>query len=92
MTPQVDDVIECLKDGQWHTMTEISQKTRLHELKLVILTEFLAAYTFLHLDKEERKARLSDVFAAFLHETENCEGTNPVMPNDYADIKASKLR
>jgi hypothetical protein len=92
LTSQVDNVIDALKDGQWHTMIEISQKTKLHELKIVILAEFLAAYTFLHLDKEERRARLSEGFTVFLQDTEKDEGNAPHMPKGYTDIKASKLR
>lgn len=92
MKSQIEYMIDSMKDGKWHTMIEISQKTKLHELKIVILAEFLAAYTFLHLDKAERRARLSEVFTDFLQESEKCECDNQNVSEGYADIKASKLR
>lgn len=66
MQLQIDKVVELLKDGKWHTIKEISQKSKLHEFKIEILTNFLANYSFLKLNKKERKAKLSEVFVEFL--------------------------
>ena len=66
MQLQIDKVVELLKDGKWHTIKEISQKSKLHEFKIEILTDFLADYSFLKLNKKERKAKLSEVFVEFL--------------------------
>lgn len=66
MQLQIDKVVELLKDGKWHTIKEISQKSKLHEFKIEILTDFLANYSFLKLNKKERKAKLSEVFVEFL--------------------------
>lgn len=66
MQPQIDNVIELLKDGKWHYLEELSQKTKLHEFKLAVLFDFLADYSFLKLDKTDRKAKLSKVFLEFL--------------------------
>jgi len=70
MRVQIDNLVELLRDGKWHTMKEISQKTNLHEFRLEILTRFLADYSFLELDIKERKARLSKSFAQFLRKTQ----------------------
>ena len=64
---QIDHVIELLKDGKWHEIKEISQKSKLHEFKIEILTDFLADYSFLELNKKEKKAKLSKVFVDFLN-------------------------
>jgi hypothetical protein len=66
MQPQIDSVIELLKDGKWHTIKEISQKTKLHEFKIEILTQFLADYSFLELKKKEKRAKLTTIFTNFL--------------------------
>ncbi len=66
MQPQIDNLIELLKDGKWHTVEELSQKTKLHEFKLAVLFDFLADYSFLRIDKRDRKAKLSRVFLEFL--------------------------
>jgi hypothetical protein len=66
MQPQIDKVVELLRDGKWHTIKEISQKSKLHEFKIEILTDFLADYSFLKLNKKENKAKLTKVFTEFL--------------------------
>jgi len=66
MQSQIDKIIELLKDGKWHSIKEISQKSKIHEFKIEILAHFLADYSFLKLNKKEREAKLSEVFAEFL--------------------------
>jgi len=62
----MDNVIELLKDGKWHTIEEIRKKTNLHEFKIEILTQFLADYSFLEFRKKEKRAKLTTIFADFL--------------------------
>lgn len=69
MQSPIEKVVDILKDGKWHTLSEISRKSRLHELKIEILTDFLASYSFLHLNKNEGKTKLSKTFANFLEKT-----------------------
>ncbi|MDH5448400.1 MAG: hypothetical protein OEX01_05290 [Candidatus Bathyarchaeota archaeon] len=66
MQLQIDKVIELLRDGKWHTIKEISQKSKIHEFKVEIVTDFLADYSFLELNKKGKKAKLSEVFTEFL--------------------------
>jgi uncharacterized protein YdeI (YjbR/CyaY-like superfamily) len=66
MHSQIDQIIECLKDGKWRTIHEISEKTRLHEFKVKIAADFLADYSFLELDHRTNKARLSAAFLGFV--------------------------
>jgi len=66
MQPKIENAIELLKDGKWHTIDEISQKTRLHKFKIELLADFLADYTFIEFNKKQHKAKSSKTFAAFL--------------------------
>lgn len=63
MQPRVDLVFELLKDCKWHAILEISQKTEMHQFKIEILAGFLSDYSFLKLDKKEKKVKLSEAFA-----------------------------
>ena len=69
MHPRIDRIIELFKDGKWHTLKEICQKSRMYELKIEILTDFLANYSFIELDCKEKKAKSSKAFAEFLEKT-----------------------
>ena len=69
MQSRIEHVVELLKDGKWHTVEEISQKTSLHEFKIEILTGLLADYSFIEYNKKERKAKSSKIFAEFLKKT-----------------------
>ncbi len=66
MKPKTESIIELLRDGKWHTLEEISRKTRLHEFKIEILTDFLADYSFIEFNKKERRAKSSKAFTDFL--------------------------
>lgn len=59
-----------MKDGKWHTLRELSQQTKLQELKLTLLAEFLATYTFLHQDTTGQRVKLSETFTNFLQEND----------------------
>jgi hypothetical protein len=64
-----ENLIELLKDGKWHTLEELSRIAKLHEFKVQVLAEFLADYSFLELNKKERRARSSKAFEKFLKDT-----------------------
>ena len=66
MHPKVDKIIELLKDGKWHTIREISQRSEMHEFKIEILTDFLAHYSFLEFNKKEKRVKPSDALIKFL--------------------------
>lgn len=69
MQPHIDNILETLRDGKWHTLREISQKTKLHEFKIEIITYFLADYSFLEFNKKDKKAKLTKMFVNFLKKT-----------------------
>jgi len=71
--PKTDEILHLLKDGKWHSVNEIAQRTQLHQFKLEILLGFMAEYNFLQIDKNHQKAKLSDVALKFLNKIESVE-------------------
>ena len=71
--PQIDEILNILKNGKWHDLREISEKTRLHEVKVEMLTNFLAQYNFVELDKREHKTRLTKPLFNFLKNIKELE-------------------
>lgn len=77
----VNVILDLLEDGKWHSLTEIVEKSGLHEFKLEIATNFLAEYDFVELDKTNRKVRLAVSVVDFLKKIkhiEKDEGQKPV--------------
>jgi hypothetical protein len=54
-------------------MDEIAERTRLSELKIRIVTEFLAKYDFIELDRKNGKIRISRSLAKFLRVVSSVE-------------------
>jgi DNA-binding IclR family transcriptional regulator len=71
--PVIDEILELLKNGEWHELKEIAEKTRLQDLKVQLITTFLAEYDFLEFDKKYRKIRLSPQLQLFLKKLERVE-------------------
>lgn len=42
----LDTVLKLLHDGQWHSLQEIQEKTRLTTFKTLLLSNFLISYGF----------------------------------------------
>lgn len=62
----VDAIFNLLEDGEWHGLTEIVDKFNMHKFKLGILTNFLAEYDFVELNKTKRRLRLTGSVVDFL--------------------------
>ena len=71
--PQIDEILNILKNGKWHDLREISEKTHLHEVKVEMFTNFLAQYNFVELDKRENKTRLTKPLFSFLKKIKELE-------------------
>jgi len=69
----IDEILQLLKNGEWHGLREIVDKTRLHEFKVELITSFLAEYDFLEFDKREKKIKLSLQLLLFLKKIEDIE-------------------
>jgi len=64
--PSIDELLELLEDGKWHGLNEIMEKSRLCKSKAETITDFLAEYDFIQLDKERQKAKLTRSALNFL--------------------------
>jgi len=64
--PSIDELLELLEDGKWHGLNEIIEKSRLCKFKAETITNFLAEYAFVQLDKKCQKARLTPSALDFL--------------------------
>ena len=69
----IDEILDLLKNGEWHGVKEIADKTRLHEFKVELITSFLAQYDFLEFEKKEKKIKLSPQLLLFLKKIEGAE-------------------
>ena len=69
----VNVILDFLEDGKWHSLTEMSDKSGLHEFKLEIVTNFLAEYDFIKLDKTKQKVRLAVSVVDFLKKVKHIE-------------------
>jgi len=71
--PEIDEILDVLKNGKWHGLKEISEKTQLQGLKVELLTNFLAEYDFVELNKKEHKTRLTPPLLDFLSKIREIE-------------------
>ena len=71
--PQIDEILNVLKNGKWHDLREISEKTCLQKVKVEMLTNFLAQYNFIELDKKEHKTRLTKPLFDFMKKIRELE-------------------
>lgn len=69
----INVIFNLLEDGKWHSLTEITDKSGLHEFKLEIVTNFLAEYDFIELDKTKRNVRLAVSIVDFLKKIKHIE-------------------
>jgi DNA-binding IclR family transcriptional regulator len=74
--PQIDEILSILRNGKWHDIREICEKTRMNALKVELLTNFLLEYNFIELDKKESKTRLTRSLFQFLKKIEESESEN----------------
>jgi DNA-binding IclR family transcriptional regulator len=74
--PQIDEILSILRNGKWHDIREICEKTRMNALKVELLTNFLLEYNFIELDKKECKTRLTRPLFQFLKKIEESESEN----------------
>ena len=65
-TPTIDQVLELLEDGDWHKLNEIAKKSGLQQPKLEAVVDFLEEYEFIHVDKEQQRAKLTHPVLKFL--------------------------
>ena len=57
--PKMEKLIELLKDGKWHSLEEISEKTEASPEKLEELLKTLSEYQLIRYDRELKAAKLN---------------------------------
>jgi len=57
--PKMERLIELLKDGKWHSLEEIAEKTEASPEKLEELLKTLSEYQLIRYDRELKAAKLN---------------------------------
>lgn len=57
--PKMEKLIELLKDGKWHSLEEIAEKTEASPEKLEELLKTLSEYQLIRYDRELKAAKLN---------------------------------
>lgn len=70
---EIDQVVDVLKDGEWHELDEISEKCKLSEVKVESTLKFLAEYGFIEINGSGRKVKVCPSLKRFLEETQTVE-------------------
>ena len=55
-------ILEILKDGKWHSIKEIEEKTKLHEFKLQMIIDFLTNFNFVEKKKDCKEIKATQEF------------------------------
>lgn len=69
---EINEVVDLIKNGQWHTLEDIINKAKLPKPKTNKILEFLANYNFIDLDNEHKKVKASPSLTKFLKENQKC--------------------
>ncbi len=62
----LDEILELLKDSQWHSLDEIRAQVSLSEDKLKEIIRFLEEQEFISIDKNKMRAKISPLGLTFL--------------------------
>lgn len=91
----IDQILELLRNGEWHEIKEITGKTKLDESKVGLIMNFLAKYGFIELDTREKKTSLAPSLLSFLKKIQDIENEKAIKTLN-ADFqlasRAAKLR
>ena len=90
--PKMERLIELLKDGKWHSLEEIAEKTEVTPEKLEELLETLSEYQLIRYDKELKAAKLNltwkklEVEEKFKEEKEKMALGTIIIPKEHTII------
>ena len=68
-------ILEILKDGKWHSIKELTDKTKLHEFKLQMIIDFLTNFNFAEIRKQSGEIKLTREFLKII-KTEKMSSRN----------------
>lgn len=69
---KMEMVLEVLSDGNWHSITEIQQLTKLNEKQAQEVTSFLFDYNFVKVDTSSKKVKISKCLRELLLQKATC--------------------
>jgi len=69
----LDEILWFLKDGKWHNLTEIIEKSPSTKPTTEMALSFLQEYNFIQIDENERKAKLHPPVLNFINEIQRVE-------------------
>jgi hypothetical protein len=76
-----EPVLQLLENGEWHYLKDIPKLTSLNSNKVEYITEFLAKYKFVKIDKTNQRIKLDTTTTDFLkkiRQLENEEKHKPI--------------
>jgi hypothetical protein len=80
----IDELLELLKDGAWHHLSEITSKTPLQERQAKLILDFLSTHQFIKVDRKSQQVKLCRLTLEFLKE--------PQPIDEEEDMAALRLR
>jgi len=69
----LDEILWFLKDGQWHDLKEIIEKSPSTKPTTEMALSFLREHNFIQIDENERKAKLRPPVLNFISEIQRIE-------------------
>lgn len=69
----VDEVLALLRNGEWHGLSELADRSGLGRRKVELVVDFLCGFDFLECDRKDGRVRLSRQLLAFLRRVEDLE-------------------
>lgn len=69
----IDEILWLLKDGKWHNLSEIIEKSSLSKSKVKMAVSFLWEYNFIQVNENGQKAKLSPLVFKFIDEIQRVE-------------------
>jgi DNA-binding IclR family transcriptional regulator len=72
MSP-IAQILELLKNGEWHELKGVAEKTQLNESQMGLVMSFLTEYDFIELDAKKKKTRVTSPFFSFLKKIQSIE-------------------
>ncbi len=76
----IDEILMLLKDGEWHEIKEIRNRSPLNEFRMDVIIRFLEEYSFVTLDEKRQKAKLHPLMINFVEEVQRLGEEEPVTP------------
>ena len=55
----IDDVVELLRDGEWHNLQDLANDLKLTPEKLQQIIQFLKSLELIELDKQQQKTQIN---------------------------------